>query len=194
MSRLEEVIGTEIVNDIRLGHTFYEVEVLMEFIKETDPALFIEIGIHEGGLSYLLIPEFPQRLHYLGIELHGELIRPQVYNLYKELSLATLYIGDCFDPNFFNQIEFISKKIIYCDGGNKAKELLHFKDACQVGDIIMAHDYYNGARKVRGVPDENISKEVLPMDIVHLTTDASWTRLPEEQFKETRIIGFRKDK
>lgn len=193
MSRLEVVIGTEIVDDIRLGHTFYEVDVLKEFIRETNPEYFIEIGVHEGGLSYLLIPEFPKLL-YLGVELHRELVRPQVLNVYGRTRLASLRIGNCFDSVLFDEIKWMYPKIVYCDGGNKANELLYFKNACKVGDIIMAHDYYNGTRKVRGVPDENISKEVLPMDIVHLMTDTSWTRLPEEQFKETRIIGFRRDK
>jgi hypothetical protein len=195
MSRLEVVIGTEIVDDIRLGHTFYEVDVLKEFIAKTDPAYFIEVGTHEGGLSYLLIPEFPE-LNYFGIELHGGLVRPLVIRCYNSYPFADLHFGDCFDPKLFARIRDMPSKIIYCDGGNKAKELLHFKDACQVGDIIMAHDYYNGTRKVRGVPDENISKEVLPMDIVHLSTEKykRFTRLPEEQFKETRIIGFRRDK
>ena len=193
MSRLEVVIGTEIVDDIRLGHTFYEVDVLKEFITETNPEYFIEVGIHEGGLSYLLIPEFP-RLCYFGIELYAKLVRPQVLSIYNRTRLASLRIGNCFDSTLFDEVAWMCPKILYCDGGNKAKELLHFKDACRVGDIIMAHDYYDGERKVRGVPDENISKEVLPMDIAHLEIDKRFTRLPEEQFKETRIIGFRRDK
>ena len=60
MNRLEKIVGVEIIDangdEIRLGHTFYEVEVLRDFILQENPDHFIEIGIHEGGLSYLLLP------------------------------------------------------------------------------------------------------------------------------------------
>jgi len=51
MSRLEKILGTEIVDDIRLGHTRYEYGVLEWFIYEEQPIWFIEIGVHEGGLA-----------------------------------------------------------------------------------------------------------------------------------------------
>jgi len=182
MSRLEKVIGTEIIHDIRLGHTFFEVNILKEFIKEQKPDWFFEIGLHEGGLSYLLIPEFP-KLNYLGVELYRHLVRPKVIELYNSDPLKELYFGDCFDQDLLTGIAKQPNKIIYCDGGNKPKELMFFKSACNVGDIIMAHDYYNGTRNVRGVPEEIISKEVLPMDIADLEADETFARLPEQDWK-----------
>jgi hypothetical protein len=88
---------------------------------------------------------------------------------------------------------FLDRKIIYCDGGNKALELKHFYFYCNPDDVIMAHDYHDGIRKVAGVPD-TYQPEVRPKDILHLSTNETFERLSEHEFKETRIVGFRKIK
>lgn len=191
MSRLQPVLGTEIVDDIRLGHTWHEYEVLEQFIADERPDWFIEIGVHEGGLSYLLIPKYITK-NYIGIEIDCGIIRPEVIELY-ERPWATLICGDCFGNKVADTIsELDGTKIFYCDGGNKALELKHFWTMCNENDIIMAHDFHDGIRKVKGVPEPH--PEVLPTDILHLSVNESFERLPEDVFRETRIIGFRKIK
>jgi hypothetical protein len=197
MGRLENVIGTNIIvtlsgDEIRLGHTWHEVDVIKSIIKSfTPPIWFIEIGVHEGGLSYLLLQEF-RWLDYVGIELDCMLVRVDVVRQYDLHPLANLHCLDCFHPAILEWMATHDPKIIYCDGGNKAKELAWFKETCVPGDLIFTHDYYDGNRKVRDVPDDNISKEVLPMDIVHMDTDPTFVRYDEDILKETRIIGWRK--
>lgn len=193
MGRLEVIPGVEIIytpdDEIRLGHTWYEYEVLRDFLEKEQPDHFIEIGIHEGGLSYLLIPRASYR--YVGVEIDRNLIRLEVQRIYSDyFPEARLIIGDCFNINFFMNIQELPNKVIYCDGGNKAKELEYYKPACKTGDIIMSHDFYDGVRKVRDVP--NASGEVLPEDVKIFEEDETFERLDEEIFKETRIIGWRK--
>lgn len=199
MGRLDVVIGTEILgegeNQIRLGHTFYEYSVLKEFVFGCRPRTFVEIGVHEGGLSYLLLPKLiGLGCSYMGVELDCSLVRPKVKELYAKFSnQSVLHCIDCFDLALLQVLMFDKpNKIIYCDGGHKAIELLHFKSACNSGDIIMTHDFYDEKRKVRGVPDANISKEVLVSDIQHMENDKTFERLDEDIFKETRIIGWRR--
>ena len=191
MSRLEPVIGTEIINDIRLGHTWSEYSTLRNFILKKRPDWFVEVGIHEGGLAYLLLPVLGD-IKYMGIEINCGLIRPRVKLRFENYLDAKLICADCFSSSVAIEINnlFLARKIIYCDGGNKVKELKHFKYFCHPGDIIMAHDFHDGHRKVSGIPE--IHPEVLPMDIVHLDTDETFTRLNEDIFKETRIVGWRK--
>lgn len=195
MSRLEEIIGVEIIqagnDEIRLGHTFYEVDVLKSFIKKECPDWFVEIGVHEGGLSWLLIPELP-KVNYLGIELSCVYVRTQVINLYAGTPNADLLCRDVFDWDVIQRISKLARKIIYCDGGNKVKELKTYKNACKSGDIIMAHDFSDGIREVRDVPDYFLHPEVYPADIKHLDEDEDFERLPEKPFVETRIVGWRK--
>lgn len=190
MSRLERVVGTEIVNDIRMGHSWYEFNVLFDFLSVEKLTWFIEIGVHEGGLAYLLIPLFPH-IQYLGIELYSGLVRPEVKKRFI-LHEHTLWYVDCFAPAVYSKINNLARKIIYCDGGHKARELQYFKSACRHGDILMAHDYHDGIRVIRDVPNEYFKPEVLSEDIANIDADKTFERLPEELFKETRIIGWKK--
>lgn len=195
MSRLETIIGTEILKieneEIRLGHTLFEVDVLKSFIKKECPDWFVEIGVHEGGLSWLLIPEFPE-INYLGIELNCALTRTQVINLYAGTPTAELLCRDVFDWDVIQRVNKLSRKITYCDGGNKVMELKQYKSACKSGDIIMSHDFSDGIREVRDVPDYFLHPEVYPADVKHLDDDEDFERLPETIFKETRIVGWMK--
>jgi hypothetical protein len=191
MGRLEEIVGTEIVDDIRLGHTWEEFHILKDFILEEEPDWFIEVGIHEGGLSYLLLPEL-HHVGYIGIEIDCGIIRPAVKERFEYHPNSGLMCVDCFGSEVNLEISMMGgMKIIYCDGGNKSKELRYFKHFCRSGDVIMAHDFWDGYRKVKGV--EEIHPEVTPMDVVHLDTDETFTRLNENIFKETRIVGWRKN-
>lgn len=189
MSRLEPVMGTEIVDDIRLGHTWEEYRVLREFIIKQSRQWFVEVGVHEGGLSYLLLPEL-QEVDYLGIEIDCGIVRPEVKTRYEEHPNAELLCANCFGTEVEIKVSTLSSKIIYCDGGNKVKELQHFKHFCRSGDIIMAHDYHDGNRVIKGV--DEVHPEVLPMDIIHLDISNDFTRIDERIFKETRIVGWRK--
>lgn len=187
--RLEPVIGTEIINDIRLGHTWDEYFILRDFILDVCPKAFIEVGLHEGGLAYLLLPML-EYVRYLGIEIDCNIIRPRVKLRFDSYSNAEILCADCFSSSVALEISKLKNKIIYCDGGNKVKELQHFKHLCRDGDIIMAHDFYDGKRQVTGVPSPNA--EVLPDDVLHLDEDESFERLHEYIFGTTRIIGWYK--
>jgi len=189
MSRLEPVMGTEIVDDIRLGHTWHEYEVLFKFIQEQPHLWFVEVGVHEGGLSYLMIPEL-KGVNYLGIEIDCGIVRPEVKDVYTHHYNAELLCENCFGGDVAIKVSTLSNKIIYCDGGNKVKELQHFKHFCRPGDIIMTHDFWDGDRKVKGV--EEVHPEVLLMDVVHMDVSDDFVRVDESIFKETRIIGWRK--
>jgi hypothetical protein len=180
-------MGTEIVDDIRLGHTWEEYRVLREFIFDIYPTWFIEVGVHEGGLSYLLLPDM-EDIAYLGIEIDCGIVRPAVKQRYRENPNAELLCANCFSSTVAVEVQVRKNKIIYCDGGNKVKELHHFKHMCQPGDILMAHDYWDGNRVIAGV--DEVHAEVLPMDIIEIDNSRYFTRLDENIFNETRIIGW----
>jgi hypothetical protein len=195
MGRLERVMGTNIIHlphdeEIRLGHTWYEVEQIDNIILFEHPDWFVEVGVHEGGLSYLLIPEYPW-LKYLGIELHCDLIQPAVKKLFTDPG-KELWGGDCFSTTILYKVAELHKKIIYCDGGNKVAELVAYKHLCQKGDLIFAHDYHDGKRKVKEIPFAEINHEVVPADVMHLDNDPTFERYNEGMLCETRIIGWRK--
>lgn len=193
MGRLERVIGTNIISlstgEIRLGHTWYEEDVIEDIIRREEPEWFIEIGVHEGGLSWMLIPKFPL-MHYLGVEHQCDYIRPEVRLLYIEYG-QELHCGNCFDQELLAKIATLSKKMIYCDGGDKVLELLSYKNVCNPGDLLFAHDFWDGQRVVREVPTGDVHPEVHLEDIVHLDTSPRFSRYSEQFLCETRIVGWR---
>lgn len=199
---MEEIIGTEIIHpqEIRLGHTWHEAKVIRDYIwniTANDPWSFFEVGVHEGGLAYWLLPQFLSwqmpdgTLHYVGIEINCGIVRTEVLSLFNPEHDAELICQDCLvDIHRILSHNKPGNRIIYCDNGHKAEELVAYAPHCQSGDILMAHDFWDGIRQVRGVPEPH--PEVLPADIEFLENDPTFERLPEELFKETRIIGFRK--
>lgn len=185
--RLDVINGTEIYKDIRLGHTWFEVGVLKSFLSPYFyNYTFIEIGIHEGGLSALLINEFSK---YIGVELNCNLIRPEVKALYNHPNYE-LICGDCFSDFVYQKLYDLRSKIIYCDGGHKALEINHFAGTCTSGDILLSHDFWDGCRNVYTV--DNVVPEVTLNDIENLETNKYFKRLSENIFRNTRIIGWEK--
>ncbi len=189
--RLEPVAGTNILfvdnDEIRLGHTWHEVDVIKRIIRKEDPEWFIEIGVHEGGLSKLLIPEYID-MHYLGIELDTSLTREIVKQTYRDFGHELLGLN-CFDINLLSRVAKLPRKIIYCDGGNKSQELMAYKHCMQKGDLIFTHDFWDGIRKVHSVSE--VHPEVYPLDILHMDT-SEFERYPEKVLRATRIVGWRK--
>lgn len=197
MGRLERVMGTNIIHcdqdeEIRLGHTWYEIERWDEIIERYSPEWFIEIGTHEGGFSWLMIPQHRQ-VNYMGVELYSYLIRPPVLKLYEQHAPRTvLHIGDCFDLSLKVGLSQLGRKIIYCDGGNKVQELHHFLSCLNPGDLLFSHDYWDGNRKVEEIPSGQVNCEVRPEDIADLDADPTLERYPESYLARTRLIGWRK--
>lgn len=191
MGRLEPIIGTEIVDDIRLGHTWYEYSVIKWLIEEMKPEWFVEIGLHEGGLAYCLIPIFPE-MGYFGVEINCSIIREPVKALFTPRTNKKLVCESCFNSNVFLAIQNLPNKIIYCDGGNKARELNIYKNACNCGDAILCHDFTDGIRILRGVTLKDWKPEVRNSDISDIEGDPMFERLDESDFKETRIVGWKR--
>lgn len=190
MSRLEPINGTEIIvtpdnTEIRLGHTYYEVAQIKRIILMLQPKNFIEIGIHEGGLSWNLLNWKLSSLNYVGMELSCYLIRPEVIKLYKEKE-AKLICGDCFNPETVQFISGLESKIIYCDGGMKAKEIVVYSQCLSPGDCIMSHDYWSGETEIIDVKYPRA--EVTPEDVSFLRTD----NYEELHLPGTRVVAFRK--
>jgi hypothetical protein len=107
--------------------------------------LFVEIGVADGGLREFITPRaaITEGFSYLGCELVAwplSFMRPS-----DTRPNCTTYIGDCFGQEF---ADILRKKVaqnkrvfIFCDGGNKPKELAYFKDFLRTGDLIAAHDF-----------------------------------------------------
>lgn len=189
----EYIAGTISVDDIRVGHTSYEIDVLEGYIKRHRPLNFIEVGVHEGGLSYLLLPIISTfQCEYTGIEVNCDLVLPRIKAMYEAYN-ARLFCADCFSEPIYEYVKACKSKILYCDGGHKALEIVHFQSALNPGDVIMCHDFYGFGRVPAEIPEyKQLCPEVRESDVQIYENNEEFERLPEIEFFRTRILGWKK--
>ena len=186
---------TSLPYGIIMGHTWHEAGQVLRVINDYDVTAFVEVGTNVGGLTSLLFgrvainPEF----HYLGLEFDFSIINQRVLEKRAFSPRFQLLNLDCFSEEAFlevgKQLRNSSRCLIYCDGGNKVRELYHFAPLLRHGDILMAHDFYDGERNVRDVDEPRA--EVKPEDVRELVS-LHKLKFIDGYFGRTRIIGWQK--
>jgi len=113
-------------------------------LAATRPRVIVEIGTANGGLTlWLGAWARLNRARVLSFDIHD-----QIPTEAKEF-LATLpvqcVLGDVFaDPNRHLVATALSSErpgLVYCDGGNKPRELAYFRNWIPSGSYIGCHDY-----------------------------------------------------
>jgi hypothetical protein len=145
MSKIESRIDYKGFMAMQHKNTF---AVFENFLKETKPSSILEIGTAEGGFIFGI----RDILNKIGLE-NTKIRTFDIYENEKRNSLVNfnveLYLENIFDINY-NLIKpeliipFIQQSgttLVFCDGGNKAKEFNVLSEYLKIGDIIMAHDY-----------------------------------------------------
>ena len=189
----EFILSTHIspIHNLRVGGTEYEVEVMLNLIKDYDIIKFVEIGVHEGGLTEYLM--FYTKVQYLGVEINEQIPRPELKQMVADRNGKFAFL-DCQSDACYNIVwDFVQntkdRVIIYCDDGNKPQELIRYASIPKKNDILLVHDYSDGTRKLDGV-DNYIAREVTPEDIEFMNKDKNFSKFPDELFQRTRFAGW----
>jgi hypothetical protein len=198
--------GTDILPfGIKVSHTWHEVTALSRFMCLHRIKGFIELGVHVGGLAALMISRclFDKNFRYVGVELKDEIIHPIV----KEAAIyigvrAHLMIADIYNAatkvELKKWIGFVQGScLLYCDGGDKAKELKMYHSIIRKGDFLAAHDFTDYANPVVGLPDyHKIEGKKAPRPELFMKDVAFLSRLGfievDSHLAGTRIIAFNK--
>ena len=121
------------LDDVLIRHEYDSIPIIMNLIMEFKPELFIEIGTKYGGVTYLVHNLLPEcELHTWDIE-----------DLNVQFDFINKYIGDCFDDaeKIIELCKRPERKILYCDGGDKTREMIDFGSNLNKGDIMGCHDW-----------------------------------------------------
>ena len=196
MKTLDEWNGiTSLPYGIIMGHTWHEAGQILRILNDFDVDAFIEIGTNVGGLSSLMFGRTAvcHEFKYLGLELDFTIVNPHVLMLRSHTPRFQILNLDCFSTTAFqvvgDHLRNSGRCAIYCDGGNKIKELYHFVGLLRPNDILLCHDYWDGKREVRDV--ESPRAEVNPEDVESLVVDNDLRRITG-YFDQTRNAGWMK--
>lgn len=184
------------------GHTWDEAGAILRFLDLAGISTFIELGVHEGGLASILVSRciFKPGFSYLGVEINPSIPREELRRAINLVPYraAELMIGDCFEADVQQRISqtihgSTGPVFVYCDDGNKPKEIAAYADLPRPGDYIGTHDYADGIRQLPNYPDwphgEFPKPEVWPQDLEPLRDRFEMAYAPV--FEETRTIVFR---
>jgi len=178
---------------IKTSHTWHEIGQILRIINDLDVYTFIELGAHVGGLASIL--HWRSRFapfRYIGYELLDNIIDDDV-----RINCA-VYSKDIFK----HKQEIVPRDndgriFIYCDNGDKIREMRVFSQYLRSGDLIACHDYYDG-QWVDGLEDFGVDNscgcvpEVWKESLPFLFDDETFVELPAYLLYGTRIMGFMK--
>lgn len=132
--------GRDFPFGIHASHNWNELGAIFRVIDDFDIRTFVELGVFKGGLASMMIarsrnsPDF----YYLGIEKDFNLADPIVQD--------HLWDGDVFDDVIVDKLleqllHWPIPQIIYCDNGDKPREVKTYLPVVPSGTYIMAHDW-----------------------------------------------------
>lgn len=117
-----------------------------QFFQENKIASFIELGYGHGGTSlFFFLQGIQHDFRYLGFDVK----EPEITNLplCKRLGIDKYYfkVGDIFTNNFGYIREKMDKLehpiMLFCDDGDKPREVATFAPYLQAGDYCAVHDW-----------------------------------------------------
>jgi hypothetical protein len=119
-----------------------QIELMLETIEKFEIDIFFELGTMGGGLSLMM---FDRMEVFTDFVYYGFEIDPQ-FPCERVLNSPFFTLGDVFSQPIKSYVVdkiHTSEKhaLVFCDDGNKPKEMIEYSMLLRVGDYIMGHDY-----------------------------------------------------
>jgi hypothetical protein len=119
------------------------------FLEEHKFDIIIEIGTLNGGLTRYLRDASPSS-RIVSYDIRSQPEHPQLIECGIEVKIVNIF-GDkeVIDQEALDILKSKGKKLILCDGGNKAGEFNILSQYVNSGDFIMGHDYAKSSKYFR---------------------------------------------
>jgi hypothetical protein len=135
--------GTSYYDGIKIEHTQEELDVMFQFLSNYKIFAFVDLGVHEGGLGYSILTEFP-KMRYLGIE-HGDDPCSALTLKVAHSKYAQLITGDCLSSDMITIVDnWMAERwptFLYCDHPNNFPLIKTYKNLSRFGDYLGARSY-----------------------------------------------------
>lgn len=167
--------------NIPVTQSWIDIGAVLTAIRVYEIKTFVEIGVHRGGLASLLMlrAKYDSNFHYFGIDVSPQWFEEKFIKIYADCT-SKIIVEDVFSEKgrrFISEAihNSLGPALLYCDGGNKPKEILEFCQSLRDDDIILVHDYGN---------------EVFDSDLEKV--NVKWMHpLKDSWLLESNIRGFR---
>lgn len=127
---------------IKVSQTWIQIGLVFQLIEDLHIGTFIELGLFCGGLADLLIrrAETVGDITYHGFERDPGPLAARVR------THPSAHIADVFLPATVAAVLGIiegtpAPALVYCDDGDKPREMRTYATVLRPGDHLMAHDY-----------------------------------------------------
>lgn len=141
-------IGGVCPTTVWITQSWYDIGALIRLCDRYEIASFIEIGIRHGGLASTILSRviFGEDFRYFGIEKDARFFGPKLLIAATQFEDFEIVGADAFEEDTVAMISKWIRKgvgpaLIYCDNGDKPKELNLYKSILRGGDLIAAHDF-----------------------------------------------------
>lgn len=124
--------------DVPVMQQLRSIPDIMGIIESHEVETFIELGTQYGGLSLMLSDGLP------GVQVHTFDIRDQWSGKARTLGPDIIFhVEDILgDPGPVRELlRLPARTLLYCDNGNKIKEVELYADHLKPGDILGVHDW-----------------------------------------------------
>jgi len=171
---------------MKILQSWLQVGAIFDLIETEQIKTFIEVGVYEGGFGSLVSAKsfYDKEFRYFGIEIDSSVVNIDFIDQCRKAG-NLIFFGDVFD-NFTLMRKIISESkgpvLLFCDGGDKVKEMKTFYSFMRIGDIIMCHDYMPELTPAIG--------SVLDTDIEFLTFNDNFDEVSGYRWKY-RMPAFR---
>lgn len=129
---------------IPVSQTPREVLAHLLAVQTLGVTTYIEIGVHRGGLASLMAARcITTPLHYRGIEVDPAIVDANLFALLAVAPRATITIGDVFATPWLRDTlaqAHGGPALVFCDGGDKPRELALAAPLLRPGDYLLVHD------------------------------------------------------
>lgn len=127
---------------IKIAQTWIQIGLMFQLIEDLKLGTVIELGVFCGGLADLLIrrSEMVKDIRYFGFENNPGPIEHPVRDHW------TINIADVFAQETVAHVSALMSgdarpALIFCDDGDKPKEMRTYAPVLRPGDYMLAHDY-----------------------------------------------------
>jgi hypothetical protein len=178
---LQEINYNMNVLDILAAQQCAQICLHTDIINRYNVKLFIELGTYMGGGLVHVIPNLmlDREFRYVGFEILPWKVDGKIRRFESEHPRCQIFLEDMFLEHHLSAMsELISSTrgtvYVFCDGGDKPKELYTFSEFLRVGDIISVHDYVEDQTgEVIDADLEKLSDDFVPLD-EELRKDLLW--------------------